>query len=153
MYVVAVVLLLLVFPAASVAIEAAWRGSATDLMPLVGKWFVFWGVGVRLFLAGIRQVLQPQFTAEDIFAIKDHGALAIVRELGFANLSMGALGLLSLLLSGWTVAAAVVGGLYYGLAGAGHLFCSGRNFAEQTALISDFFVFAVLAAFVAYRAF
>ena len=33
------------------------------LMPLVGKWFVFWAVGARLFIAGIRQVIQPAFTA------------------------------------------------------------------------------------------
>jgi hypothetical protein len=34
-------------------------------MELVGKWFVFWAaVGVRLGLAGLRQILQPSFTAE-----------------------------------------------------------------------------------------
>jgi hypothetical protein len=25
------------------------------MMPLVGKWFVFWPVSVRLFVAGLRQ--------------------------------------------------------------------------------------------------
>jgi hypothetical protein len=28
-------------------------------MPFIGTWFVFWPVGVRLFVAGLRQVLQP----------------------------------------------------------------------------------------------
>jgi hypothetical protein len=51
------------------------------------------------------------------------------------------------------VPAAIVGGLYYGLAGAGHLFRGHRNFAGQTALVSDFFIFAVLAVFVAARGF
>jgi hypothetical protein len=32
---------------------------------------------------------QPQFTAESIFEIKDRAAFAVVRELGFANLSTG----------------------------------------------------------------
>ena len=31
---------------------------------LVGKWFVFWTVGIQLFLAGLRQIVQPRYTAE-----------------------------------------------------------------------------------------
>ena len=77
MYLISVVLLMLIFPAASVIAEAAWRGGSGEMMPLIGKWFVFWPVGVRLFVAGLRQVLQPSFTAEDIFAIKDRAVLPI----------------------------------------------------------------------------
>jgi hypothetical protein len=153
MYLATVILLLLALPGASVAIEAFVRGGSADVMQLVGKWFVFWGFGVRLFIAGVRQVVQPQFTAEDIFAIKDTAAHAIVREVGFGNLAMGTLGLLTLAVGGFLVPAAIVGGLYYGLAGAGHLFRGHRNFAGQTALVSDFFIFAVLAVFVAARGF
>jgi hypothetical protein len=51
------------------------------------------------------------------------------------------------------VPAAIIGGLYYGLAAAGHVFRSGRNFIEQTALISDVFAFVVLAVFVVSRGF
>ena len=104
----------------SVLAVARLSHGSIDLMLLIGKWFVFWGVGVRLFIAGVRQVAQPQFTAESIFKVKDRGALAIVREVGFANLWMGVLGLLTLPKSGFLVAATIVGGLYYGLAGAGH---------------------------------
>ena len=86
MYLASIVLLMLVLPAAGVIVEALWFGSAADVMLLVGKWFVFWAVGVRLFIAGVRQVAQPQFTAESIFEIKDRAAFGIVRELGFANL-------------------------------------------------------------------
>ena len=153
MYFAVIVLLMLVLPAASVIVEALRLGGAADIMVLVGKWFVFWAVGVRLFIAGVRQVAQTQYTAETIFEIKDRAALAIVRELGFANLSTGTLGLASLAVSAWVVPAAIVGGLYYGLAAAGHVFRSGRNFIEQTALISDVFAFVVLAAFVVSRSF
>jgi hypothetical protein len=108
---------------------------------------VFWAVGVRLFIAGVRQVAQPQFTAESIFEIKDRAAFAIVRELGFANLSTG-LGLANLAVPAWVVPAAIVGGLFYGLAAAGHAFRGKRNFKEQTALISaDIFAFVILAVF------
>jgi hypothetical protein len=109
---------------------------------------VFWAVGVRLFIAGVRQVAQPQFTAESIFEIKDRAAFAIVRELGFANLSTGTLGLANLAVPAWVVPAAIVGGLFYGLAAAGHAFRGKRNFKEQTALISaDIFAFVILAVF------
>jgi hypothetical protein len=153
MYLVSVILLLLVFPACSVAAELLWRHGAADVLLLIGRWFTFWAVGVRLLIAGLRQVIQPRFTAEEIFEIKDRGAFAIVRELGFANLSMGALGLLSLARSEWIVPAAVVGGLYYGLAGAGHVFRSNRNFQENVALVSDLFIFILLAVFVTSRGF
>jgi hypothetical protein len=151
MYLIAVILLLLVLPAASVAIEALAHGG--DVLLLIGKWFTFWAVGVRLFIAGLRQVARPQFTAEEIFAIKEPAALGIVREIGFGNLAMGALGLLTLAFAGFLVSAAIVGGLYYGLAGAGHAWRGHRNFAGQTAMVSDFFIFVLLAVFVALRGF
>jgi hypothetical protein len=146
MYIVSVVLLLLVLPAGSVVAEALWRNGFADVMPLVGKWFVFWPVGVRLFIAGVRQVLQPEFTAESIFDIKDPAALPIVREVGFANLAMGTLGLLTLAESDLLMPAAIVGALYYGLAGAGHVWRGHLKSAGWTALISDFFIFLVLVA-------
>jgi hypothetical protein len=89
MYLASIVLLLFVLPAGCVIGQMLWFAGAADVMLLVGKWFVFWAVGVRLFIAGVRQVAQPQFTAESIFEIKDRAAFAIVRELGFANLSTG----------------------------------------------------------------
>ena len=96
MYLASIVLLMLVLPAARVIVEALWFGTAADVMPLVASGFVFWAVGVRLFIAGVRQVAQPQFTAESIFEIKDRAAFAIVRAAGFANLSTGTLGLANL---------------------------------------------------------
>jgi hypothetical protein len=151
MYPAFVVLLMLVLPAGCVIGQIAWSGGAADVMLLVGKWFVFWMVGVRLFIAGVRQVAQPRFTAESIFEIKDRAAFAIVRELGFANLATGTLGLATLAVPGWLVAAAIAGGLYYGLAAVGHAFRRSRNLSEQTALVSDVFAFVILAAFVVSR--
>lgn len=148
MYFATVILLLLIFPVASVTIETLRSGEAASLMFLIGKWFVFWAVGVRLFIAGARQVVQPRFTAEEIFGIRDRGSFAIVREVGFANLSMGLLGICSIVRPDWIVPAAIVGGLYYGLAGAGHIFHSNKNAKENVAMISDGFIFLLLLAFV-----
>jgi hypothetical protein len=85
MYLAIVALTMLVLPLGSIAVEHGLHGAA-PLMGLVSKWFVFWGVGVRLGLAGGRQVLRPGFTARDIFRLEDEGALPLVRELGVANL-------------------------------------------------------------------
>jgi hypothetical protein len=118
MYLTSVILLLLVFPGASIAAEALVFSDATFRLALIARWFVFWAVGVCLFIAGLRQVFQPRFTAESIFEIKDPGTFGVVREVGFGNLSMGTLGIASLAYAGWVVPAAIVGGLYYGLAGS-----------------------------------
>jgi hypothetical protein len=147
MYFATVVLLLLVFPTTSVVIEAARAQHPASLMFMTGKWFVFWGVGIRLFLAGVRQVMQPRFTAEEIFRIRGAEAFAIVRELGFANLSMGTLGVGSLFQMGWIVPAAMVGGLYYGLAGLGHIGQKEKNAKEYIAMVSDGFIFLLLSVF------
>jgi len=150
MYSAAVLLLLFVLPTASVLAEKLVFQSAAGWMPLVGRWFVFWAVGVRLFMAGVMQVARPDFTSQRIFEIKDPTVFGIVREVGFGNLAMGTIGLASLIYTGWVVPAAVAGGLYYGLAGVGHHVRGGGNFLERTAMISDYLIFALLAAFVAW---
>jgi hypothetical protein len=111
MYLVSVILLLLVFPAGSVAFEALAQGGNADLLHLAGKWFVFWGIGVRLFIAGVRQVAQPRFTAEEIFALKEPATYVVVREVGFGNLAMGTLGLLTLPFASFLIPSAIVGAL------------------------------------------
>jgi len=151
MYLAAIILLMLVLPLLSVAAETPMLPDATAMMPLIGKWFTFWAVGVRLFLAGLNQVFRPQFTAEEIFGIGDPGAQGLVREIGFGNLAIGTLGILSLFYPDFLVPAAIVGGLFYGLAGAGHIVRKDKNVKEQIALVSDLAIFLLLAAFVASR--
>jgi hypothetical protein len=150
MYLLTVLLLLLIVPAASVVAEALIRG-APDVVWLVGKWFTFWGCGVRLFIAGIRQTLQPAFTAGAIFKLDNPAVHPLVREIGFGNLAMGTVALASLAVPQWLIPAAIVGGLYYGLAGLGHVFNAARNTNEQIALVSDLGIFVLLAIFVATR--
>ena len=95
MYFLSVLLFMLIAPAGSVWAEHWHFHIAAPLMLLVGKWFVFWGVGVRLTIAG-RQNIQPRFTSEEILGIKGDDPLPFVRELGMANLATGVVGLLSL---------------------------------------------------------
>ena len=40
---------------------------------LFSKWFIFSAVGLRLFLAGIKQIVDPAFTAKEIFHLDNFG--------------------------------------------------------------------------------
>jgi len=104
-------------------------------------------LSLRLLLAGIRQILQPRYTAETILGIKGDDALLLVRELGFGNLAIGVVGTLSLFFAGWVVPAALVGGLFYGLAGINHALQRHRNAKENLAMVSDLFAAVVLLVF------
>lgn len=149
MYLAVVILLMGVLPLASIGVEFAVLRGQADLLALIGKWFVFWPVGVRLILAGLRQTADPTFTAATIFGVKEKAALTIVQELGFANLSIGMLGALSLIHRDWIVPAALAGGLFYGLAAIKHLTRRDRNAVENIATVSDLFIFVVLAGYLA----
>jgi hypothetical protein len=121
MYYLTVVLLMFVLPIGSILIELFAFRSAQAAISLVGKWFVFWAVGARLLLAGLRQVIQPRFTAETILGIKGEAPLQVVQELGFANISIGAIGIVSIFNGAWVMPSALAGCLFFGLAGLGHV--------------------------------
>lgn len=146
MYFIMIILLMLVLPTGSVLVEALVWHSDASWVELIGKWFVFWGVGIRLALAGGLQVFTPAFTAETL-EIKDPKAGVLIRELGFGNLAIGVTGILSLILPMWTLAAALCGGLFYGFAGTQHVFTKKRSTKENWALTSDLFLFVVMAVY------
>ena len=89
MYIVTVLLLCVVLPVGSVVVDHAMAHAAMPWLALLGKWFVFWSGGVRLVLAGLRQLIQPGFTSKEIFGIQSDDPLPLVRELGVANLAAG----------------------------------------------------------------
>jgi hypothetical protein len=57
-YTVSVLLAAVGLPIASIMTEWMIRPQA-DMIAITGKWFVFWGVGIRLVLAGISQAVRP----------------------------------------------------------------------------------------------
>ncbi|MDQ0559461.1 fumarate reductase subunit D [Rhizobium mesoamericanum] len=144
MYLAIMLLLMFVLPLGSVVAEAHSSADA-NLVFLIGKWFVFWGVGLRLFVASLKQIVNPAFTAETIFGLTDHKAESLVQEIGFGNLSIGMLGVLSLFEPQWLVPAAITGCLFFGFAGLKHLLERGRNRSRNIAMISDLWLSLVLA--------
>ena len=147
MYPVIVAAFMFVLPIASIVVETIVGGRGAPGAWVIGRWFVFWGVGVRLALAGLRQITQPSYTAEAILGIKDPESHVVVRELGFANAAIGAVGLGSLVARGWVLPAAMAGTIFYGLAGVNHVARGERSTNENIAMASDLFIAAVLLAF------
>ena len=126
-----------ILPAVSVVVELIVNKHPGALIDLIGTWFVFWAVGVRLFTAGLRQIVKPGLTSEGILGIKGHAAWQLVRELGFANVSIGLVAIVSLWVTAWQPAAMLAGGLFLLLAGAEHIPKKQRNLEENIALVSD----------------
>lgn len=148
MYVIVVALTMLILPIASIAIEHFVHPELALLL-LVGRWFVFWGIGARLGLAGIRQLFQPAFTAQQIFDIDHPGALVLVRELGLANIASALVAILSLWKPGFVLPAAIAGAIFYAGAGALHVAARERSRNENIAMTSDLFMAIVLLLFAA----
>jgi hypothetical protein len=145
MYYAIIGLFMLVLPCASVLAEVLTTQQLTML--LVGKWYVFWAVGVRLLLAGLRQVIQPRYTAQVVLGLKSDDSLLVIRELGFANVALGLSGLLSIYFPSWSVPIALAGGIFYGLAGGNHALQAHRGTVETVAMVSDIFAAVVLLSF------
>jgi len=144
LYVYSTILFMLVLPIFSILADRVLSHSNEDLVGLIGKWFVFWAIGLRLFIAGVRQIFQPKFTVEKIFNFESKESEIIVRELGFANVCFGLLGILSVVFNQFRLSAALVGGIYLGFAGIYHLIKGPQNTNEKIAMYSDLFIFVVM---------
>lgn len=147
MYIVFVALSMVVLPVASILVNLAHVPDA-GLMELLGRWFVFWGVGVRLGVAGLRQFLWPKLTATEVFHMTSDQALPVIRELGIANVGTAVIALTSLAIPGFVLPAALSAGIFYGMAAVGHIAEPNRSLNENVALWSDLFLFSVLLAVV-----
>lgn len=146
MYVAVVLLQTLALPLASAVLELAANGG--DPVLVVGRWFLFWGVGTRLLLAGVVQVARPSFTARDVLGAGETGALHIVQELGFANIAMGAVAVIGAFVPGWWAAAAIPGGIFLGQAGLRHVATPDKGLEERVATWTDLLVAVVMLVFV-----
>lgn len=145
LYPLIVCLTMFILPVASILIDSSVAHEPWPL--LVGKWFVFWAVGVRLSLAGVRQYFQPSFTSRDILGIESPQVYILVRELGGANAASGLVGLLSLVMPTFVLPSTLGAGIFYAVAGFEHVRSDHRGRNETIAMVSDLFVAAVLLAF------
>lgn len=145
-YLVSVSLMTFIIPLAGFLTEHFVNGTVLTF-GLLGKWFIFSAVGLRLFIAGIMQSLNPAFTAKQIFHIDSPQVFPIVRELGFANICFGMTGIIALFKPEWRIVSAFASSIYYGLAGAQHLVKKPVGVNEAFALWTDLLIFGVLLAY------
>src|SRR5450432_1616743 len=146
------VFLMFILPLFSILWEHVKEGTPYD-WALIGKWVIFWSIGIRLFTAGVRQASNPEFTATHIFHFRSKESLVVIRELGFANISIGVMGILSVINPNWRPIAAIAGGFFFGMAGIQHLFKKPDSRNEIVALIYDLFVFAVVILYLSFTFF
>lgn len=133
-----VICILLIFPLICILFDKEKKNIETYL-----KWFVFWALGVRSFTAGLVQVFNPSYTANLLLQIKMSDYL-VVRELGFCNISMGTLGILSLFWKQYRKPAAVSVGIFIFGATILHITRMGHiNLSEFVSLAGDVFMVAV----------
>jgi len=111
---------------------------------LFAKWFIFSAVGLRLFVAGIRQASKPCFTAKEIFKIDNSESFPVVRELGFANICFGLVGLVSFCKPEWRVVSAFASGVYFAFTALLHIVRKPSGANEIFALCTDLIIFGVL---------
>jgi hypothetical protein len=145
MYFLSILFLMGILPVGSIAAEYLYH--ASPLLPLVGKWFVFWGAGIRLTLAGARQIFQPRFTAEKIFQTKSEAVLPFVSELGVANLAHGIVGLAVLFRTDFILPVALMAAIFYGVAGIRHASDGPRSGNQNIAMVSDLLISLVYLAY------
>jgi hypothetical protein len=96
LYLVNVFGIILVLPIVSIGINVFinFRKKIENNFPeIIGNWFIFWSIGIRLFTAGLMQIFNPNYTANLLqLNLND---LIVIRELGLSNSSIGLLGIIS----------------------------------------------------------
>lgn len=142
-YIISVTALTFVLPTIGFVTEHFVSNTALTF-ELFCKWFIFSAVGLRLFLAGIKQVKNPEFTAKQIFHLDSTDSFPILRELGFANICFGLVGIVSLFRPDWRIVSAFASGLYFGIAGVQHGLKKTSGINEKFALWTDLIIFVLL---------
>ena len=137
-YFILVIAQTVALPIISGAIQLATVGG--DPILAFGAWWVFWGVGTRLVVAGVAQVSGKGPTAEILGASAPSIQVTqLTRELGTANIGMGLAGLLALV-PGWALPAGLAGGTFLLIAGLMHVTKKGKNAKETLATWTDIIV-------------
>ncbi|MBN9175825.1 MAG: hypothetical protein J0I43_00425 [Microbacterium sp.] len=127
-------------------VSGTWQLLAAGGDPILvfGAWWVFWGVGTRLLLAGVVQTAGKGQTSHILGSAESSVAeTQLTRELGTANIGMGLAGLLALV-PGWALPAGLAGGVFLLLAGLMHVAKKGKNAQETLATWTDLVVGVVV---------
>jgi len=147
-YSIVIVIIAVIAPLVSTLVQGISTGWDAGPVVIAGQAWVFWGVGIRLFTAGLSQALRPEFTMKRILGIDAPDATQLVGELGYANLGIGAAGILTFFFLDWSPAAAVAGGIFLLLAGVRHMAKPQKNTKEWVALATDLLIAVIVLVYV-----
>ncbi len=151
MYIAVVLLQTLVLPLVFGIGHLVLQGG--EPIPVIGSWFLFWGVGTRLLLAGVHQVQKPEYTVQGILGAANADAAHIAQELGFANICMGLAAVVAFTRPEWWVVGAIPGGLFLLLAGLRHVTKPGKDRDELVATWTDLLVGVAMIVLIAWQLF
>jgi hypothetical protein len=112
---------------------------------LPAKWLIFWGVGIRLFTAGLKQASTPEHMAIQILKLRTRESFVVIRELGFAKIALGIMGILSVLNDNWRMLAAIASMIFFGFSALQHSIRKPGCSKECIALLYDAFITVCLA--------
>ncbi len=147
-YFILVIAQTVALPIISGTVELAVLGG--DPVLVFGKWWVFWGVGTRLLVAGIAQVSGKAPTSAILGAAAPSvQEQQLTRELGMANGGMGLAGLLALV-PGWALPAGLAGGIFLLIAGITHVSKRNKNAQEMLATWTDLLVGVIVVVLTVY---
>ena len=129
-------------------ITATWLESRVDetppTWPIYWKWFIFWSVGFRLFFKGVRLASTPRVTGLSLLSFSNRESYLLLLELGFANMALGVMGILSVINDQWRPIAAIAGAIYFGLSDLLRLLKKPAGRHEKVALAYNLLAFAGL---------
>jgi hypothetical protein len=135
--------LLTVLPMLSVACEHHIAKTAVT-GTLIGKWLLFWAVGIRLIAAGTIQITTSMPANVGLLSNREDSN-TVRKATGIANIVLAGMSFLCVANDGWSQLAAITVGVYVGLAGMQHDFKTPADTNAWINMVYDFVVFAVVA--------
>ncbi len=142
-YLLTTALFVILFPVISICGEAIIKRISVD-PGLTGKWFIFWVAGVRLSFTGIKHIYRRGAAPAAFFYGEKKENFLMIRELGFANITIGVMGMLSVVNSNWRQIAGLAAAIFFGLSALQHFFIKPVNGKEMAIMVTDIIVFAIL---------
>ena len=136
-------LLLTALPVLSVAYEYHFAQAALT-GALIGKWFAFWAIGVRLMLAGCTQLASRRSKSRDVFAAREDSKI-VKKATGVADIVLAAMGFLCFEIGEASLLATITLGIYMGLACLQQDFKKPATITGWINMVYDLIVFAVIA--------
>jgi hypothetical protein len=136
-------LLLAILPLLSVAGEQHFVNASISII-LLGKWFLFWTIGVRLMVKGFAQVIRSVRNGNSSLLNRDETG-DFTKMLGLAKMALAGMGFLCVVNDQWSLLATITVGVYLGLTGFQHDFKRPTTTRGWMSMSYDFLVFTVIA--------